>query len=92
MLAPRIYLAFSLPLIGIYFAFPAGGTAQSVIYELLGEEGQVSASKRQLLDFYAKALELYRHKRFGDNPIAPASSPRQPCPRICPELSNSDLL
>jgi signal transduction histidine kinase len=36
LLAPRVYLAFSLPLIGIYFAFPAGGTVQSVIYELLG--------------------------------------------------------
>jgi signal transduction histidine kinase len=36
LLAPRVYLAFTLPLIGIYFAFPAGGTAQSVIYELLG--------------------------------------------------------
>lgn len=37
MAAPsRVYLAVSLPLIGIYFAFPAGGTAESVIYELLG--------------------------------------------------------
>jgi signal transduction histidine kinase len=34
--ASRAYLAVTLPLIGIYFAFPAGGTAQSTIYELLG--------------------------------------------------------
>ena len=32
----RVYLAVSLPLIGIYFAFPAGGTTQSIVYELLG--------------------------------------------------------
>ena len=40
MLAPRVYLAVSLPLIGIYFAFPAGGTVQSVIYELLDDVKQ----------------------------------------------------
>jgi len=34
--ASRVYLALGIPLIGIYFAFPAGGTAQSVIYEWLG--------------------------------------------------------
>jgi signal transduction histidine kinase len=34
--ASRVYLAVTLPLIGIHFAFPAGGTAQSIIYELLG--------------------------------------------------------
>ena len=37
--ASRAYLAFTLPLIGIYFAFPAGGTAQSTIYELIGGTG-----------------------------------------------------
>ena len=36
MSASRVYLALGIPLIGIYFAFPAGGTAQSVVYEWLG--------------------------------------------------------
>ena len=36
MVVFRVYLALGLPLIAIYFAFPADGTGQSVIYELVG--------------------------------------------------------
>ena len=36
MSASRVYLALGLPLIGIYFTLPPGGTAQSVVYEWLG--------------------------------------------------------
>ncbi|MBK7863547.1 MAG: adenylate/guanylate cyclase domain-containing protein [Archangiaceae bacterium] len=45
----------------------AGKHDASVIYELVGEEGQVSAQKKQVLELYGKALELYRHKRFADS-------------------------
>jgi len=37
------------------------------VYELVGAEGDIAPTKRQVLDLYAKALELYRHKRFADS-------------------------
>lgn len=45
----------------------AGKHDVTVIYELVGEEADLSPGKRQVLDLYAKALELYRHKRFAES-------------------------
>lgn len=45
----------------------AGKNDAVVVYELVGEEGQVPPEKLKVLDLYAKALELYRHKRFPDS-------------------------
>lgn len=45
----------------------AGKTEAIAVYELVGEEGQVAPQKLKVLDLYAKALELYRHRRFADS-------------------------
>jgi adenylate cyclase len=45
----------------------AGKHEATTVYELVGEEEQVAAAKRQVLDLYAKALELYRHRRFPES-------------------------
>jgi adenylate cyclase len=42
----------------------AGRHQAVTVYELLGDK--VTAEKRQVLDLYGKALELYRHKRFAE--------------------------
>jgi adenylate cyclase len=43
----------------------AGRQQALTVYELVGEK--VSEQKRQVLDLYGKALELYRHKRFAES-------------------------
>jgi adenylate cyclase len=45
----------------------AGKHEAVTVYELIGTEEQISPKKRQVLDLYSKALELYRHKRFADS-------------------------
>jgi adenylate cyclase len=45
----------------------AGKTEAIAVYELVGEEGKVAPAKLKVLDLYAKALELYRHRRFADS-------------------------
>ncbi len=45
----------------------AGKDEVVTVYELVGPDSDVSPSKRKVLDLYAKALELYRHKRFADS-------------------------
>lgn len=45
----------------------AGKNDATIVYELVGEEKDITPEKRQVLDLYAKALELYRHKRFADS-------------------------
>jgi adenylate cyclase len=44
----------------------AGKQEVIVIYELCGTAEQVPPQKRQVLELYGKALELYRHRRFHD--------------------------
>ncbi len=44
----------------------AGKHDPVVVYELIGMQGDVPQTRRDVLDLYAKGLELYRFRRFAD--------------------------